>query len=501
MPDPPTYSIQEVVREIISSDTQSGELPFGDSAPSPDIWGYAQKIQYDHAVRIVGIRAVVNFTAGFEGTASAGLFTSRQSAPVQTSVDTHDQQTSDGQVSFGFDYDLAATTDMWVGIWSSAVNNPEIFAISDAASGDIPTEFQGKIERIDAANFLTWTLLTGADDYWGELEVHTDVPGTSITSDIKSISIRSGMNDTSGTMTGATCELVLDDHAGDYTIPLPANDFWRLNARIKIVATYDSTDYSLFNGVLDDVEPDLSVSAMKKVNASCTSWFDRFASQIVDTGEQSTAQEVVAAMGVFNTSEADVGDVTGSSNDVTVDNEAALSALNRIVRNGNHYHYVDGDGIYIMKLFSWLDGAAVKNYAQTDPDGVVVQFNKRSLFNNILITNGTGTVTDDDTTSQTNYGIRSLAISDNDIADDDRATIAARYLISNADQVNLPIFEFNNLYPDVFEIDFGTVIQYTNSDLSWTNKKFVVVQIERSIVPPSDHIITVTTREWFDMTP
>ena len=222
---------------------------------------------------------------------------------------------------------------------------------------------------------------------------------------------------------------------------------------------------------------------------------------VVSPGVNSDAGDIVAAAGLFNTSEADVGDVAGTINEVTATNETALSALGRIVKNGLHYHYVDGDGIYTMKLFSWLDAASVDNYAENDPQSVTVEFNKRDLFNNILITNATGTVTDDDATSQLNYGTRSFEISDNDIADGDRATIAARYLLAKKDQFNLPIFEFNNLYSDVFDIDFGSVIQYTNSTLGWTNKKFIAVTIEREILPPSDHRMVVTTREWFDMTP
>lgn len=320
-------------------------------------------------------------------------------------------------------------------------------------------------------NGSIWFLVTNNDMRF-EIFKKASVEQTpiDITNDIFEIaSINTGLNGVYGQIKQGQALLTLKNKDSKYS---PLNDTsslfnkFRVNSKIFIQGTFNSIDYSLFTGIIDEIQP-LMAFNQRNVSVRLLDIFSTFKDLTVSIGTQNgkTASELIELLLLavpLDPSEFDIETTLEVLRDVTWDDVNLLQKLNDIVAAEQHFHFIDGDGIYIFKNNQFLsDNSPDFFYTQIDPDDAK-QFFKLSEIKNKISVEYTGSLfaNSEDAESILIFNSREETINNDLIKDQTDAQFIADYILDlKKDAGNFINLDLFNVFPDIFKISFGNVIE------------------------------------------
>ncbi len=297
-----------------------------------------------------------------------------------------------------------------------------------------------------------------------------------ITSDVHEITnINTGLNGVYGSIKQGEALIAIKNNDSKYSLlndSSPLFGKFRPNNKIKIEVLYDVITYNLFTGIIEDIEPILDFN-QRLANVRLLDVFNRFQELTVSIGTQigKTASELITLLliaGQVRSSEYNIEDDFQVLQDVTWDDVNLIEKLNEIVEAGQHYHFIDGDGIYQFKNNQFLsDDTPDFSYSdvEDEPEAVRQRFNLSDI-NNIISVEYTGSLfeTKTDDNSVLLFGERTLQLQNDLIKTQDDAGFIADYILSLvAEAGNVIEIDLPSLFPDIFKIEFGTVVKLTDA--------------------------------------
>ena len=333
-----------------------------------------------------------------------------------------------------------------------------------------------------------------------------------VTADVMDISISRGRSRQLDQFNSGTLAFTLRNNTRAYD---PTNTsgtyFGGIQPRRPVRFTTNST--YVFNGWIDDWNIDYSVPTDSKVTATCVDAFSIFASIELDeftfTAGQRSDQRIVSLLalpelaGVSITTSLETGDSTLADDTVALGN-SSLDYLQRINQSEQGYLFINGNGELRFRKRTTSYSASIPVFTDQTPSAseykytqVGVQFGTENLYNRVTVTNeGGNTQTADNVTSQTDFLVRSLNISDLILDDDTQALAIAEFLLGKYQR---PEFRFDSVtvsFAGLSTADQNTLLALEPNDLVQVKRNFSTgtpLQVAKyGIIEGISHTITTT---------
>jgi len=417
---------------------------------------------------------------------------------VATSTNT---VTGSGEKTFNFDYTLTPDVDYYFFLNRSTdpndANHWKIRAFNEAVYPDgnlytlEDTDFSTAVEEQQAAFFRAEFTSVEVDDL--------------VTECVEAV-ISRGKNDVDGSIVEGVMDITFQNQGNRYSPFNSSSDLYgifRVNSQISVEANYDSVDYNIFSGYITFIEPVLDHDS-RFTHVKAVDRFYPFRNSKISIGTQSgkTANQIVVAilddLGLTS-GEYDVETDTQVLDNVTWDDEPALEKLAEVIEVGQHHHFIGGEGKYNFKNNQWLsDGTPDYSFTEADIDYAHIEDNLDGVKNIIKVKWGSSYETVESDESKTKYGDREFILENllmpslNNVY----ASFIATYLRDMFEEPgNSLVFGMSNKFPEVLDLDFGSVIAFADSDTTYTTLCNIFT-ITHKINPAADHQVEFATRKW-----
>jgi hypothetical protein len=350
--------------------------------------------------------------------------------------------------------------------------------------------------------------------YVGALTYDSNVPkinmtyvieADDITDYVKQVTINTGKNDVDGQIIVGTCDITLENDDGQFNPDNELSPFYGLfdiMAEIQVFGFYEEYGGPLFTGFIKKITPSPKIG-MQVVTVYLEDEFYQFKETEISLGSvpaQIASDTIINVLTAMGLDEVD-WDIDDTSQvllaPVTWNNEKAIECLNKIVEAGQHHHFIDGNGNYVFKSNQWLSGKAPEWYFNEINSGRPrFGWDIASVLNRIKVDYNSMWYTEEDQESQDKYGLKELEV-DNELTPSGLyATFVARYILNNFSFPGFKLeFTLDELYPEIFALEIGTVIQYTNTLLN-LNEKYIVMGLTHDFDVSKRHSLTVQCRKY-----
>jgi len=333
-----------------------------------------------------------------------------------------------------------------------------------------------------------------------------------VTADVQEVSISRGRSRQLDQFNSGTLAFTLKNNTRAYD---PTNTsgtyFGGIQPRRPVRFTANST--YIFTGWIDDWNIDYSVPTDSKVTATCVDAFSIFASIELDeftfaNGER-TDQRITSLLalpelsGVAITTSLETGESTLADDTVSL-GTSALDYLQRINQSEQGYLFINGSGALRFRKRTTAYSATIPLFTDQTPSAneykytqIGVQFGTENLYNRVTVTNDGGTVqTAEDTTSQTDFLVRSLNITDLILETDAQALAIAEFLLGKYQR---PEFRFDSVtvsFSGLSTSDQNALLALEPNDLVEVERNFStgtpLLVSKYGIIEGISHTITTT---------
>jgi hypothetical protein len=281
----------------------------------------------------------------------------------------------------------------------------------------------------------------------------------------------------------------------------------RRPVRLSVNSTY------IYTGWIDNWNIDYSVPTESRVSASCVDAFSIYASIELDeftfTNGERTDQRIVSLLalpemaGVAIATSLESGESTLADDTVSL-GTSALDYLQRINQSEQGYLFINGSGQLRFRKRTTSYNASIPVFTDQTPSAseykytqVGVQVGAENLYNRVTVTNESGnTQVAENLTSQTDFLVRSLNISDLILENDAQALGIAEFLLGKYQR---PEFRFESVtvsFAGLSTVDQNTLIALEPNDLVEVKRNFTTgtpLQVSRyGIIEGIFHTITTT---------
>ena len=339
-----------------------------------------------------------------------------------------------------------------------------------------------------------------------------------VTADVMDISISRGRSRQLDQFDSGTLSFTLRNNTRSYDPTNTAGTYFGgIQPRRPIRFTANST--YLYNGWIDDWNIDYSVPTESKVTATCVDAFSIFASIVLDeftfTNGERTDQRIVSLLalpelsGVNITTSLETGESTLADDTVSL-GTSSLDYLQRINQSEQGYLFINGNGELRFRKRTTSYSASIPLFTDQTPvspsqykyTAVGVQFGTELLYNRVTVTNEGGTVqTAENATSQTDFLVRSLNISDLILETDVQALAIAEFLLGKYQR---PEFRYDSVTVSLsglstanqntlFALEPNDVVQITRTFSTGTPlsvSKYAIIEGISHSITPVEHSIT-----------
>lgn len=385
---------------------------------------------------------------------------------LQTSNNT---QSGTGKLTFNFDEEYMnedaifyyriyrKTQTSQIAYWELLLQNTNPYADGFMREYDVNTSMW--------INRATW-------DMKFEIEYFGDGDLIDISDDMYNININTGKNNVDSTIIQGVTQLTVINKTGKYSPENSASSLYpnfRLFNKIQISVIYDSTEYFLFTGFINNITPAMAISE-GYITITIGDRFYPLSGDEVTLGLLTTktasqlVAEIVENLNLFS-NEYDIQADGQALATVTWDNVNALSKLNTVVEVGQHHHFITPEGVYTFRNNQWLIGATPDYIINVeDPDKATIEYIHSSIYNVIRVHYDATYIEVDDDNSKDTYGFKLFEMDNELMIGPTYATTIANILLVFYKQPgrNLKI-TISDDFPMILQAAFGEMIEYTDT--------------------------------------
>ena len=333
-----------------------------------------------------------------------------------------------------------------------------------------------------------------------------------VTADVIDISVSRGRSRQLDQFNSGTLAFTLRNNTRAYDPTNTSGTYFggiqpRRPMRFSVNSTY------IYTGWIDDWNIDYSVPNESRVTATCVDAFSIFASIELDeftftSGERSD-QRVLSLLALPEMSGVAISTSLESGESTLADDTVALGTssldyLQRINQSEQGYLFINGSGQLRFRKRTTSYSASIPLFTDQTPSAseykytqVGVQFGTENLYNRITVTNeGGNTQVAENTTSQTDFLVRSLNITDLILDTDVQALAIAEFLLGKYQR---PEFRFDSVtvsFAELSTADQNTLIALEPNDLVEVERNFStgtpLAVSKYGIIEGISHRITIT---------
>lgn len=250
-----------------------------------------------------------------------------------------------------------------------------------------------------------------------------------VTDSVKQVSTRRGKNQSLGNYDAGAASIVLDNSTRQYDPQNPESAIGQGLVPGREVRITDDSD-PIYYGYIDDIDLSYEVSGQSETEIRCVDGFSKLAAANLASSVSTVLEKSGTRLGKL-LDLADVAwpatlrDIDTGTKDVLATtipaNTNALQYAESLAESEFGALYIGKDGTLVFTEanasplnpdFAFTDDLSISFATKVKFSQVGVTYGSEFLYNKIVLSNGTTTVTEQDTISQALYGVRTLEILD-----------------------------------------------------------------------------------------
>lgn len=405
---------------------------------------------------------------------------------LETSADSYDADTlvdnTWTKLTFNFDTDISEGSAFAFGC-KRLGSGGEWYINYDMPATVIDYSWLYMIATSTWIPFVTKVL---ACTFWWESTIDID-----LSDDIKEVNLDIGKNDIGGGYKAGSCTLTINNNSDKYFPNNTDSELWpffSIGMPIEVGVVYGGNTYPQFTGFIGKITPPLSVKG-RDVCVNCVDIFDKIKAQKISLGTVTgkTASEIVElVLEAAGVTSYDIMPDSAVLATQVLDDVNALDVLKDIVEVGQHYHYVDPNGVYVFRTNQWLaSGNPLMTFALNSPvdlcNDAKDEYDGGTIKNNIRVKYPTDLWTIIPSPgSILQYGQRDYEVSNDFMPDLAYANIIGYYILEKSSRPNSNMTLALNPSLELIEVFLGSVIRVTHTE-SKLDKLLVIAGITRRI--------------------
>lgn len=383
--------------------------------------------------------------------------------------------------------------------------------------------FGEQISVIAALGFVVREFTLNSSQLNGEDVLDGTLEGIDISPYVQSLSISRGRSDQFSSFRAGTCTIVLDNDDRRFDPINDASPYWDITTgksgvtprrRVQIIS---GGNIPLFTGRISDIDVEYEFNNLSTVTITATDDFTLLANAFTGTAFTPSAELSGSRVAAIldrpeinfpaTTRSIDTGVATVGAYQVDANTNAA-DYLQRVAEAEQGLFFMRADGV--LRFTDRVTSVFASPIATFSDDGTAIAYQglatiygNEFLYNRVQAQTETGTVqAADDTASQTEFGVSTLALTDLLLANDASALTLAQKLLNNYKQ---PVYRFDDLVLSVSSmsspnrnlvlgLEMGDVITITRTfstgSPAQVSDDYAVERIVHTILPDR-HTVTL----------